>query len=1180
MATRNLPVKVNVFGYIYDGECNPVENAALTFRSSKNFFRDGNHYNIDEDLVTDVNGRFSIPLYATKEGDQALATVRVTIEYTNVEGNDVFDSFDIIVDPELADETNNVNIQCLLVEAGSTTIFSGPRGPRGESGPRGLIGREIYNIARRDGAMANGAVISGRELFDVTTRWQEVASASSIRTDETTDDVELFIGVPSGSGILEFFELRLLYSELQLMVGVPDSPATGVQRLSLEVNAGNEVYLAMDADGNILIASRSNASGCSVTLRGFIYGRGIQGPPGERGEPGPPGMGEDGDSSRLVVNPAILTIGLDGATRGFDRRSPTSIGSIVPDITTVKSLLVTDAGTGLVGFELVTERGANKDWLDDQAHIWINDIRYTLGPVLDPTTNPHRQALGPGGNSLAISDSEFSEGDTVRLAIEDEDGRLSPVTARFSSITDYVDNELEPLDDRLDAVEEKNREQDERLDDIDDNTETYLKARDDAGSFNELDKLVSLVPVEQARPAHSNLQNFSRITQEGVTIDQSGRSPDFVAITYDDRSGSASPNSTVYMLATENVINAYTPQMQMEEEDAGPDLSDTPRKTLVLTDQNGEEIDGALFIDPRNGKLGLLLPMGELDLTFHFGRSGRVEASYRAIPAPAPGRIAGGFLKKRGDSGYTEVGIYIFDVLSENRLTAFPGNTTVHGMMLRITGLQSLVGGEYTGHLNLFLADLAFENVVVGEEVKLLPYEQIGEKIDQKIESQVGAVENRLQGEIDNLPTGGSSTYTPPFKIEILNADLSFPDGVVPARAVGQAFTVDIYVEGATNQGTDSVSITIGGETLRPVSVSGRGTVLNLLDGNQTLSFEIRDTQILTGLGREVVANGYASLQVNKRDSGGVTVRSGELYLPILSAPAALTGLPARVAALEGGQGQFSMVVEGWSLGVITEDQLLAILNRFTVYMHATNADQASAGGTFTMTIDGTVVNVTQPSPAVNFTTPIKQNVTFTAQVTGGMSGVTYQNILRNVQRDGKLSIQVAYTVNSDISYSEVINIPVLSAARTETLYQRKVGHTATVNINSDGRYTNSGRGSSPTNDQIQAVLNSVNFNNLEVSKRYKLSVRIVLVDGTSSTLGSRLEIGILNGRTAIGAVMTGNDGSNDRPNTDFFETIITPTAGNTTIRYTRSSVANTYGFAIEALLEELPTHVPTTRWN
>ena len=411
---------------------------------------------------------------------------------------------------------------------------------------------------------------------------------------------------------------------------------------------------------------------------------------------------------------------------------------------------------------------------------------------------------------------------------------------------------------------------------------SFRQARD-AGSFNPLDKLLVLQPIEEARPQHSNLENFSKLTTEGVTIDQDGTPPDdFVARTYDNRAGSANPNQTVYMLTTEGVVNAYTPQMQMEEGDAGRDLPDTSRKTLVLTDQNGNRLEGALFIDPNEPKIILLLPVGEYDLTLHFGRSRTVEASYREIPPASVGRVPIGFLKMRGERGYQEVGGYIFDVLAPDRDTLLPNRGTINRMRLKITALQTLDSetDEYTGHLNLFLADLGFVLVPVGQEVAALPTVHVDERVDERIHSQLTAAENRLQGEIDELKESSGGPDLGPISdrvaanetgiaenktaITALQADsfnliltgISLPLTKTTIPAVGANFNISMVVEGADHAPAGDISAVIDGQPLTvdqpsrlanglnslTVSIGSsatRGNILRRLGDNQ-VDFQIR----------------------------------------------------------------------------------------------------------------------------------------------------------------------------------------------------------------------------------------------------------------------------------------------------------------------------------------------------
>ena len=390
---------------------------------------------------------------------------------------------------------------------------------------------------------------------------------------------------------------------------------------------------------------------------------------------------------------------------------------------------------------------------------------------------------------------------------------------------------------------------------------------DDAQSFNPLDKLLVLQPIEEGRPTHSGLVNFSRETSDPVTIDQDNTPPDdFIQRTYDNRSGAASPNQTVYMLTTEGVVNAYTPQMQMEEGDAGPDLPDTPRRTLVLTDQNGSQIEGALFIDPVEPKIILLLPMDEFRLTLHFGTNRRVQSTYMQIPEASPGRIPAGFLKLRGESGYTEVGAYIFDILAPDRATLFPNGGTVNGMRLKITAFQSLVGGQFTGHLNLFLADLSFTNVVVGQEVKALPEGLLDERFNLKIESETSAVENRLHAEIDRLKEAIGDLQEDSFDMVLTSISVALSRAAFPA--VGAQFNIVFFVKGVEHAPSGNFTATIDGQQLSVEQPSA------IREGPNSLTVSIGSDAVRANALRNA-GDGQADFQIRK----------GNAYSDILHVP-------------------------------------------------------------------------------------------------------------------------------------------------------------------------------------------------------------------------------------------------------------------------------------------------------
>ena len=184
------------------------------------------------------------------------------------------------------------------------------------------------------------------------------------------------MGVPN-SGVLEYFEFRVFYDEIEMLTDVVGQNAAAGERFSLEVNGSNEVYLGRDADGNILIASKNNIDDAAVVIRGIIYGRGIIGPQGEAGPRGADGaVGPQGEAGRdgrdsvalLIENPCIWTIGSSGTDLGFIR---TITGFLTPDIPEIHSILITQPSAGRVAFQVAVSDAAGRTWLDGQTYICL-----------------------------------------------------------------------------------------------------------------------------------------------------------------------------------------------------------------------------------------------------------------------------------------------------------------------------------------------------------------------------------------------------------------------------------------------------------------------------------------------------------------------------------------------------------------------------------------------------------------------------------------------------------------------------------------------------------------------------------------------------------------------------------------------------------------------------------------
>ena len=346
---------------------------------------------------------------------------------------------------------------------------------------------------------------------------------------------------------------------------------------------------------------------------------------------------------------------------------------------------------------------------------------------------------------------------------------------------------------------------DQRILDVLNNTQ-------DAQSFDPRDKFLVEQPIDEARPSDSNLQTFSAQSTPPITV----AAGDFLSRTYDTRTGIGDPNETVFFLATSGILNFFSPQFQMEEDDAiaAGDIPNTPRKSLVLTDFNGNRHEGVLIINPRIGKILLLIDVDEFNLEFHFGTARRISTSFSPIPAMGnPGRIPIGLVKRRGQTTYEEVGGYIWDILAPDIPTVFPNTAQVTGMALKITALATSRPG--VNHLSLFLADLSYMAVQVGQNLKALPFQPLLDRWNEIANAKAQSIENKLEPKIDanTEAIGELSGATVPFDMTVFGTSLSLTDSnSIPA--VNVEFDITFYVQGVDRAPSGNFTAFIDGSPI------------------------------------------------------------------------------------------------------------------------------------------------------------------------------------------------------------------------------------------------------------------------------------------------------------------------------------------------------------------------------
>ena len=329
--------------------------------------------------------------------------------------------------------------------------------------------------------------------------------------------------------------------------------------------------------------------------------------------------------------------------------------------------------------------------------------------------------------------------------------------------------------------------------------------------------------------------------------------------------------------------------------------------------------------------------------------------------------------------------------------------------------------------------------------------------------------------------SGGGSTHTPPFKVELLETTFNNlnTEGVPSVGNPGR-FTVVVNVEGETdaagnitNAPAGQVAIQLGNQS--SVSESGTST---LSEGRQTFSFEISDNDERVAILREIAGTGRIRLAILKG-----SYRSKIVYMPILSAPTALTGLPARVTALEragGGGGDFDLVLS--PLPTLTA--LPAVGTPFSLVLQIRGAAHRPSGA-FSVRMEGLALTVrSQPN-----LTDASTNATLGVVIP---DTTTRNNLLRNA-RDGSLTVQVSLSSGNAREVSNVIHVPITPALRNRE---------QTKYINP----SNSGGQRIPT---TLTFIPALSFMNLVAGRRYKIEImaKIQVFSAAGDTEGFEVEV-------------------------------------------------------------------------
>ena len=424
----------------------------------------------------------------------------------------------------------------------------------------------------------------------------------------------------------------------------------------------------------------------------------------------------------------------------------------------------------------------------------------------------------------------------------------------------------------------------------------FLNRLPQAPSLEDLDEILTFTPVREGRPSHSNQRTFSSESTDPIVIDQNSTPPDLIERTYDDRSGSVSPNQSIFCLVSEGIANFDSPEFQFERDDAealGDLPTNAPRKGLVITDINGNRLEGVLIISTE-GKVVLLIARDEFTLTFHYGTSRRAEATYREIPPAGPGRVPLGSIKRLGQSNWEEIGGYRWTFLAADLPSIFPSLATdsPDRMNLKITALPTSRPG--LSHLSLFIADINFSQILVGEELKKLPYRRLSERMGEIADGKTQALGNKLgedirdlQEQIDDIEeSGGGGGESTDFSMTIIGSSLNLTNAE-SLPAVNAEFDIIFYAQGVNNAPSGNFTALIDGS---PIEITEQPTTL--MERVNVLTARINNDATRANIIRQAARNDRLDVQILKG-----TERSNILHVPLHDTPIIPTSFQQREVA-------------------------------------------------------------------------------------------------------------------------------------------------------------------------------------------------------------------------------------------------------------------------------------------
>ena len=384
-----------------------------------------------------------------------------------------------------------------------------------------------------------------------------------------------------------------------------------------------------------------------------------------------------------------------------------------------------------------------------------------------------------------------------------------------------------------------------------------IDSLDEEDTFQDDDEIAISIPETEFVPRPTNLQSVTDFAFQGRGL----RATDVLDIGLFQRDPLTATHSQYFLLPGTNVIDAQipnTPRTPTTPVDHVIVENDTRREVIIQHLVGQVRMDmGAILFSQQAKQVIVLTDFNEIQLTMRI-TAGRLTPNQREITATWAANIAQ--VKYQGDSDFTDIGGFVFDLVDLQVAALFPNGNTVEGLNLFLLPITSEENHQFRNRIDILLSNTIYIEHPTENQTKKISGRTLLKRVSDLASSLIAPVEEQvlrlIQGE--NIP----------FKMTILGIQgiaIESP-GDLPT-----SFNLLVETQGANEQGDDPVIVTLGGLVLNILDINGNAidqsiNPVVLEPGTSTISVGFRNANDLA----TVIANAERDLYFNLQMLKGV----------------------------------------------------------------------------------------------------------------------------------------------------------------------------------------------------------------------------------------------------------------------------------------------------------------------